>query len=575
MCFDICIFFKRAISSVFMYWLVRCRTLIAQVGDIQHVLVVLFEYFFYLFIYFYFLFLYIWCVLFHIGCSVVGSSFSITMNLVWRVSVFVLCIGAFTAGALRPNVVKVGAIFTFSTINGKVARIAMKAAEDDVNSDPINLGGTKLSILMHDSNFSGLLSIIGALKYMETDTVAIIGPQNAVMAHVLSHIANELHVPLLSFTALDPTLSPLQYPYFVQTAPNDQFQMSAIADMISYFHWREVIAVYSDDDQSRNGVIALGDKLAERRCKISYKAALPPDPTATRSEIKDQLVKLQMTEARVIILHTFAKTGLLVVDEARNLGMMDTGYVWIATTWLSTVLDSTLPLSSKTADSIQGVLTLRPHTPDSERKRAFMSRWHKLSNGSIGLNPYGLYAYDTVWMLTRAMKLFLDQGGNMSFSNSARLSHFGGGALNLGALSIFDGGKQLLNNILQLNVTGVTGPIQFNSDRSPFRPSYDILNVIKNGCRTIGYWSNYSGLSVVTPETLYARPPNRSSSSQHSYHLQTRRKACGRASQSENERTGQQMVIGMKMNTGTRLIKLKCTLPVKDSTHVPMRRTDH
>ncbi|KAG6709093.1 hypothetical protein I3843_06G109400 [Carya illinoinensis] len=452
--------------------------------------------------------------MFSLEVRVVGSSFSITMNLVWRVSVFVLCIGAFTAGALRPNVVKVGAIFTFSTINGKVARIAMKAAEDDVNSDPINLGGTKLSILMHDSNFSGLLSIIGALKYMETDTVAIIGPQNAVMAHVLSHIANELHVPLLSFTALDPTLSPLQYPYFVQTAPNDQFQMSAIADMISYFHWREVIAVYSDDDQSRNGVIALGDKLAERRCKISYKAALPPDPTATRSEIKDQLVKLQMTEARVIILHTFAKTGLLVVDEARNLGMMDTGYVWIATTWLSTVLDSTLPLSSKTADSIQGVLTLRPHTPDSERKRAFMSRWHKLSNGSIGLNPYGLYAYDTVWMLTRAMKLFLDQGGNMSFSNSARLSHFGGGALNLGALSIFDGGKQLLNNILQLNVTGVTGPIQFNSDRSPFRPSYDILNVIKNGCRTIGYWSNYSGLSVVTPETLYARPPNRSSSSQ-------------------------------------------------------------
>ncbi|KAF5443702.1 hypothetical protein F2P56_036237 [Juglans regia] len=436
------------------------------------------------------------------------------MNLVWRVSVFVLCIGAFTSGALRPNVVKVGAIFTFSTINGKVARIAMKAAEEDVNSDPTNLGGSKLSIIMHDSNFSGFLSIIGALKYMETDTVAIIGPQNAVMAHVLSHIANELHVPLLSFTALDPTLSPLQYPYFVQTAPNDQFQMSAIADMISYFGWGEVIAVYSDDDQSRNGVIALGDKLADRRCKISYKAALPPDPTATRSEVKDQLVKLQMMEARVIILHTFSKTGLLVVDEARNLGMMDTGYVWIATTWLSTVLDSTLPLSSKTADSIQGVLTLRPHTPDSGRKRAFMSRWHKLSNGSIGLNPYGLYAYDTVWMLTRAMKLFFDQGGNMSFSNSARLSHLGGGALNLSALSIFDGGKRLLNNILQLNVTGVTGTIQFNPDRSPFRPSYDILNVIKNGYRTIGYWSNYSGLSVVTPEMLYSRPPNRSSSSQ-------------------------------------------------------------
>ncbi|KAG6617662.1 hypothetical protein I3842_Q142700 [Carya illinoinensis] len=436
------------------------------------------------------------------------------MNLVWHVSIFVLCTGAFSAEAFIPDVVKVGAIFTFSTINGKVARVAMKAAEDDVNSDPSILGGRKLSILLHDSNFSGFLGIMGALKYMETDTVAILGPQNAVMAHVLSHIANELHVPLLSFTALDPTLSPLQYPYFIQTAPNDQFQMTAIADMISYFGWGEVVAVFSDDDQSRNGVIALGDKLAERRCKISYKAALPPDPTATRREVKDQLVKVRMMEARVIVLHTFYKTGLLVFDEAQNLGMMETGYVWIATTWLSTVLDSTSPLSSKTANSIQGVLTLSPHTPDSESKRSFISQWHNLSNGSIGLNPYGLYAYDTVRMLARAIKLFFDQGGTMSFSNITSLSQMRGGALNLGALSIFDGGKQLLNNILQTNMTGLTGPIQFNSDRSPFRPAYDILNMIGNGYRQIGYWSNYSGLSVVTPEILYARPPNRSISSQ-------------------------------------------------------------
>ena len=49
-----------------------------------------------------------------------------------------------------------------------------------------------------------------------TDTVAIIGTQSSVMAHVLSHLANELHVPLLSSTALDPTLTPLQYPYFLK-----------------------------------------------------------------------------------------------------------------------------------------------------------------------------------------------------------------------------------------------------------------------------------------------------------------------------------------------------------------------
>ncbi|XP_028061275.1 glutamate receptor 3.1-like [Camellia sinensis] len=437
------------------------------------------------------------------------------MGLVWLVHISsLLFIGAFCEEISKPDVINIGSIFTFSTINAKVARIAMNAAVEDVNSDPTILGGKKLAISMHDSNYSGFLGIIGALQFMEIDTVAIIGPQSSGMAHILSHLANELHVPLLSFTALDPTLSPLQYPYFIQTAPNDLFQMTAIAEMVSYFGYREVTAIFSDDDGSRNGITALGDKIAERRGKISYKAVLPPDPTATWDDVKNELLKVRLMESRVIVLHTYTKTGLLVFDVARDLGMMDSGYVWIATTWLSSVLDSS-SISPNTTKSIQGVLTLRLHTPDSERKRVFSSRWNQLSNGSIGLNSYGLYAYDAVWMIANAVKTFLDHGGTISFSNDSNLSDLGGGALNLAALSIFDGGKQLLSNILQTNMTGLTGPLGFNPDRSPIHPSYDIINVIGTGLnRQIGYWSNYSGLSIVSPETLYAKPPDRSSSNQ-------------------------------------------------------------
>ncbi|KAK3194989.1 hypothetical protein Dsin_026299 [Dipteronia sinensis] len=439
------------------------------------------------------------------------------MNLVLLVSIFILCIGTSLEGASRSDV-NVGAIFSFSTINGKVSSIAMRAAEHDINSDPRILGGRILNITFHDSNFSGFLGMMGALQFMETDTIAIIGPQSAVMAHVLSHLANELRVPLLSFTALDPTLSPLQYPFFVQTAPNDEFQMTAIAEMVSYYGWAEVIAIYSDDDQSRNDVITLGDKLAERRCKISYKSALPPDPTGNETDVTNELVKVRMMESRVIVLITFTKTGLMVFDAAQRLGMMDSGYVWIATAWLSTVLDSKPLLASTKSNSIKGALTLRPHTPDSKRKKDFMLRWNKLSKGSIELNPYGLYAYDTVWIIARAIKLFLDQGNTISFSNNSNLIGLGGGTLNLGALSKFDGGNQFLKNILQTNMTGLSGPIRFSQeiqDRSPLHPSYDIINVVEHGHQLIGYWSNYSGLSVVPPETLYGKPPNCSSSNQH------------------------------------------------------------
>ena len=58
---------------------------------------------------------------------------------------------------------------------------------------------------------------------MENYTVAILGPQYSVMAHVISHIANELHVPLLSYVATDPTLNSFQFPYFVWTTQSDLF----------------------------------------------------------------------------------------------------------------------------------------------------------------------------------------------------------------------------------------------------------------------------------------------------------------------------------------------------------------
>ncbi|KAF8013243.1 hypothetical protein BT93_I1180 [Corymbia citriodora subsp. variegata] len=356
------------------------------------------------------------------------------------------------------------------------------------------------------------VDFLASSAFMETDTVAIIGPQSSGTAHILSHLANELQVPMLSFTALDPMLSPLQYPYFIQTAPSDLFQMIAVADIISFYGWREVVTIYSDDDHNRNGVTVLGDQLAERLCKITYKAVLPPDPTVTENDVRAELEKVQQMESRVIVLHAYTKTGLLVFNVAKRLGMMESGYVWFTTTWLSSILDSN---SSLVATSIQGVLALRLHTPDSKRKADFSARWNSLSNGTIGLNPYGLYAYDTVWMIARAVKMFLDQGNNVSFSNDTKLNNVGGGALNLEALSIFDGGKQLLSSVLQTNMNGLTGPIKFNPDRSLVHPSYDVINVLENGYRQIGYWSNYSGLSIVPPEELYAKPPNRSSSNQH------------------------------------------------------------
>ncbi|EEF52890.1 glutamate receptor 3 plant, putative [Ricinus communis] len=434
-------------------------------------------------------------------------------------SFFFLFFGLFSSGysrnaISRPAVVSIGAIFTLDSTIGRVAKVAIEEAVKDVNANSSILHGTRLALHIQNSNCSGFSGMVEALRFMETDVVAILGPQSSVVAHTISHVVNELQVPLLSFAATDPTLTSLQFPFFVRTTQSDLYQMAAIAEIVDHYSWKQVIAIFIDDHFGRNGILALSDKLAVRRCRISYKVGIEPEAEVNKGNIMDILVKVALMESRVIILHLNSKLGFTVFSVAKYLGMMGNGYVWIATDWLSSFLDTFSPLPSETMDTMQGVLALRQHTPQSDRKRSFSSAWSKLTGGSFGLNSYGLYAYDSVWLIAHAIDAFLDQGGIISFSNDSRLHSVEGSNLHLDAMSLFNDGTHLLKNILQSDFVGLTGRVKFDSQKSLILPAYDIINVIGTGFRQIGFWSNYSGLSIVLPETLYTRPPNRSSANQ-------------------------------------------------------------
>ncbi|PPR82720.1 hypothetical protein GOBAR_AA37996 [Gossypium barbadense] len=411
----------------------------------------------------------------------------------------------------KPKVINIGALFTLNSVLGEAAKPAIQAAVDDVNSDPTILNGFEAEVQ--------LVWFQRPLQLMESDVVVAIGPQSSGISHVISHVVNELHVPLLSFGATDPTLSSMQYPYFLRTTPSDHFQMYAIADIVDYYGWREVIAIFVDDDYGRSGISVLGDALAKKRAKISYKAAFSPGDT--ESKINDLLVEVNLMESRVYVVHVNPDTGLNIFSVAKALNMMGSGYVWIATDWLPSYLDSKDAVDSNTMNILQGVIALRHYTPDTDLKKSFMSKWNNLkykgSAGHAGFNSYALYAYDSVWLAAHALDVFLNEGGNLSFSYDPKLHDTNGSMLHLASLRVFNGGEQLLQTLLRMNFTGVSGQIQFDPDKHLVHPAYDVLNIVGTGTRRIGYWSNYSHLSVVPPETLYTKPPNISIGSQHIY----------------------------------------------------------
>lgn len=62
--------------------------------------------------------------------------------------------------AARPDVVNIGAIITFDSIIGKIAKLAIAIAVEDVNSDPEILNGTKLTLKIQNTGSNDFLGIV-------------------------------------------------------------------------------------------------------------------------------------------------------------------------------------------------------------------------------------------------------------------------------------------------------------------------------------------------------------------------------------------------------------------------------
>lgn len=93
------------------------------------------------------------------------------MKMVWFLLLMVFLNGIISNGvgtnvSSRPSVVNIGAIFSFNSTIGKVAKFALEAAVQDVNSDPTVLGGTKLKLRTQDTNFSGFGAIMEGTSFV-------------------------------------------------------------------------------------------------------------------------------------------------------------------------------------------------------------------------------------------------------------------------------------------------------------------------------------------------------------------------------------------------------------------------
>lgn len=173
--------------------------------------------------------------------------------------------------------------------------------------------------------------------------------------------------------------------------------------------------------------------------------------------------------------------------QAQAAGLMSAGYVWIATDGVTNLLET---LGPTVLDSMEGVLGVRSHVPQSNALASFTSRWRARfarDNPAVplaGPTIYQLWAYDATW----AVALAVQKAGKLdrSFTGPPRGSNI---SSDLAQLGVSRSGPKFLNSILGAQFRGLAGDFKL-VDGQLQSSAFEIVNVVgKGGGRTVGFWS--------------------------------------------------------------------------------------
>ncbi|KAF8400404.1 hypothetical protein HHK36_013702 [Tetracentron sinense] len=385
--------------------------------------------------------------------------------------------------------VDIGVVLDLSSKVGEMGEMCVSMALSDFYAAHANYK-TRLVLHKRDSQGDVVGAASAALDLLKNVKVqAIIGPQRSAEAKFVTHLGRKAHVPILSFSATSPSLSPKHSPYFVRTTLDDSSQVKAIAAIVEAFGWREVVPIYEDTDFGNGMMPYLIDAFQGIDTRVPYRSVIPP--FASDLQILEELNKLATMQTRVFVVHMTASLGSRLFKHAHEAEMMSDGYAWIITDGLSMILD---PMNPSAIDSMQGVLGIQPYLPESKRLQDFKMRWTReifLRNPNSKtdeLSLFGIWAYDTIWALAMAVERV--GGTNSSFSKTET----GKNSTCLATLGISEIGERLLKTILNTRFKGLSG--EFHLVEGQLQSSaLEIFNVIGKGERVIGYWTPKRGLS--------------------------------------------------------------------------------
>ncbi|KAJ3696124.1 hypothetical protein LUZ60_001501 [Juncus effusus] len=385
-----------------------------------------------------------------------------------------------------PALIRVGVVLDLDSLAGKLSKTSISMAIEDFYAINANFN-TRVVLEYRDSMSDVVSAASAALDLLKNSEVqAIIGPQTSVEAEFVANMCNRSQVPLLSFSASSPSISPSHLPFFVRATINDSSQSIPIASFIQYFDWRTVVPIYEDSDYGSGIIPSLVDALQSVGTNILDRAVVPIE--ATDDYIDAELYRLMTQQTRVFIVHMIPELASRLFFRAQLLNMVSSGYVWIVTDGVGNMFET---LNTSVIRAMEGVIGFRPYVVDSNKINnfsiRFKTRFLQDNPGMDVVNPnaYQLWAYDAVWAMAKAVEMA--NITNPSFVVPQR------GVTDLSRIGISQIGQKLLRAILNNSFIGLTGEFMLVDNQLQLS-TFEIFNVVGKSARTIGFWSQYNGI---------------------------------------------------------------------------------
>ncbi|RRT45952.1 hypothetical protein B296_00054785 [Ensete ventricosum] len=394
------------------------------------------------------------------------------------------CSSLFSAKAAS---VYIGALVNTESRVGREQKVAIEIAGRRYNSS------SSSSLLLRVSEFSSsadpLEIYTKAQDLMNWGAEAIIGAGTWPEVAILARLGSTARIPVISL-ATTPTPSP-PMPFLVRMSYPNSGEARCLSDVVRSYKWRRVIVLYEDDiygGGSISGVLlpTLSDALRAGGSRIDYHVAFPPWHTVSSSSddddaadtVRQKLKHIPPQLSKVfIVLGSSPELAVHLFKEAKLLGMMTKGHVWIVTDDITSLLDSSDLSPSFVSSYMQGAIGIGSYVNTTtsffrDFSWEFQQRFDQ-EYGTKGRRQPGMHAvraYDAVHALADAAAERAENRSSIA----------------------------LLEGVLLGNFSGLSGSISFTREgglpeagrgTSAFR----VLNVVGRSYRELGFWSEGYG----------------------------------------------------------------------------------